>query len=89
MEDNNRSIVLSAPAVISDGNGGWQPCPNLLTPNEAVRYLRIDKLGLKNPLNTLKYYREKGLLKGTYIGNHLFYTKQELDKFIERMTKND
>lgn len=61
-----------------------QPCPELLTEREAVRYLRLDDD--KNPSRTLRYYRERGLLKGTIVGRHLLYRRIELDRFLELQT---
>jgi len=60
------------------------PCPELLTEEEAVRYLRLD--GERNARRTLKYYREKGLLRGTAVGRHLRYRRVELDRFLEHQT---
>ncbi|HOW74104.1 MAG TPA: helix-turn-helix domain-containing protein [Phycisphaerae bacterium] len=64
-----------------------QPCPELLTEKEAVRYLRLDDN--KNPSRTLKYYRERGLLRGTPVGRHLLYRRVELDRFLELQTVGD
>ena len=52
-------------AVLPDGNGGFTPCPEVLTEEEAIRYLRLDVGGPKNPVGTLRYYRFRGKLKGT------------------------
>jgi len=71
-------------SVLSDGIGGFTPCPEVRTEEEAIRYLRLD--GDRNPARTLKYYREKGLLKATNIGRHLLYRRVELDKFLELKT---
>jgi len=71
-------------SVLPDGNGGFTPCPELLTEDEAIRYLRLE--GDKNPLRTLKYYREKGLLRATTVGRHLLYRCIELDRFLELQT---
>ena len=61
--------------VLADGNGGFMPCPTLLTEEEAIRYLRLDTLGRKDPSKTLQYYRERGLIKATRISNVNFYTR--------------
>jgi len=60
------------------------PCPELLTEKEAARYFRLD--GDKNASRTLKYYREKGLLRATTVGRHLLYRRVELDRFLELQT---
>lgn len=71
-------------SVLPDGNGGSTPCPELLTVEETIRYLRIERD--RHPSRTLKYYREKGLLRATNVGRHLFYRRVELDRFLELQT---
>jgi hypothetical protein len=85
-DNNNSGIPLFAPAVLPDGRGGFTPCPDVLTGDEAVRYLRLDVDGPKNPLQTLRYYREKGKLKGTRMGKKVVYTREALNKFLQMMT---
>lgn len=79
--------ALITPAVLPDGNGGFTPCPTVLTEPEAIRYLRLDVVGHKSPADTLRYYREKKKLRGTRIGKRLFYTRKSLDEFLEEMTE--
>ena len=62
-----------------------QLCPKLLTAEEAVRYLRLDVEGPKNPVDTLRYYREKGLLTGVRVGRHMRYRRADLDAFLARL----
>lgn len=64
-----------------------EPCPELLTEQEVIRYLRLE--GDRKPGRTLKYYREKGLLRGTIVGRHLLYRRVELDRFLELQTVGD
>ena len=85
---NDKDIVFVVPAALPDGNGGFTPCPELLTEAEAIRYLRLDIDGPAKPENTLRYYREKKKLKGTRIGKKLFYTRKALDEFLEKMTRD-
>ncbi len=64
-----------------------EPCPELLTEDEAVRYLRLDTIaGLRNPKETLARYRANGMLKGTQVSKRVFYRRVELDRFLERLT---
>ena len=72
--------------MVSDGNGGFLPCPELLTETEAIRYLRLDPDGPSKPALTLRYYREKGLLRGTRVGRRIRYRREELDRLLERLT---
>ena len=78
--------MLSATAVLPDGNGGFTPCLTLLTEREAIRYVRLDTLGRKNAAKTLQYYRERGLIKATRVSNVNFYLRESLDEFLATMT---
>jgi hypothetical protein len=59
--------------------------PQLLTENEAIVFLRLETEN--NPTRTLKYYRDKGQLRGVKIGSNLLYPKQELFNFIKVATE--
>ena len=82
---NNNNIVLSTPLVLSDGNGGFTPCPDLLTEDEAIRFLRLDVNGPDNPGGTLKYYRDRGVLRGVRIGRNLRYPREELNLMVDKL----
>ena len=65
-------------------------CPELLTEEEAVRYLRLDTIqGLRNPGETLARYRATGMLRGTQVSKSVFYRRVELDRFLERLTNEN
>ena len=83
-QQNNN--FFTTPAILPDGNGGFVPCPELLTEGEAIRYLRLDIDGPAKPENTLRYYREQKKLKATKIGKKLLYSRKALDEFMEKMT---
>ena len=74
-------------AVLPMGLAGLKPCPELLTETEAISYLRLDLDGPENPSLTLRYYRERGLLRGTRVGRRLRYRRIELERFLERVTE--
>ncbi|MCP4250634.1 MAG: helix-turn-helix domain-containing protein [bacterium] len=73
--------------VLPDGKGGFTACPELLTEDEAIRYLRLDMGGPEKPELTLRYYREKGLLRGTKVGRRLRYRRVELDRLLQELTE--
>ena len=58
--------------------------PELLTEQETIVFLRLEQE--KNASRTLKYYRDKGQLKGVKIGTNFLYPKQELFNFIQVAT---
>jgi hypothetical protein len=72
-------------AVLPDGDNGFTPCPEILTEEEAIRYLRLDIRGPQNPKNTLQYYRDRGVLHGVRIGRQMRYPRRELDAMVERL----
>jgi len=61
----------------------------LLTEEEAIRYLRLDIDGPAKPSLTLRYYREKGLLRATRVGRRLRYRRVELDRLLECLTEEN
>ena len=73
--------------VLPSPNGQIQPCPELLTPDEVVRFLRLDVDGPADPMQTLRYYRERGLLRGVKVGRRMRYTRKELLRFIDRLSE--
>jgi hypothetical protein len=81
---DDKNVVFSTATVLPDGNGYFVPCPDVLLPVEAAKYLRLDLNG--NWLQTLRYYREKKKLKGTRIGKRVLYTRKALDEFLDKMT---
>jgi hypothetical protein len=74
-------------AIIPVGNGGFTPCPELLTEQEAISYLRLDMIDIEDPASTLRYYRKKGLLQGTQVGKCVRFRRIELEKLLDRLTE--
>ena len=74
-------MIQHTAAILPDGT----PCPTLLTEQEAIKYLRLDVNGPKNPAGTLKYYRDKGLLRAVRVGRNLRYPRIELDAMVEKL----
>ena len=66
-----------------------QPCPELLMEEEAIRYLRLDRIDIQDPAGTLRYYRRKGLLRATQVGKCIRYRRIELEKLLERLTETN
>ncbi len=87
---NNNAVKRSFPIAIQTAilpGDPPEPCPELLTPEESVRYLRLDVNGPTKPLLTLRYYREIGLLRGTSVGRRMFYRRVELERFLAKKTE--
>ncbi len=88
-KDEKTTNSFVTPAVLSDGNGGFTPCPELLTEDEDIRFLRLDGIGIEDPAGTLRYYRKKGLLKATQVGKCIRYRRVELENFIAKITEEN
>ncbi len=65
------------------------PVPELLTESEAIRFLRLDVDGPKNPAATLKHYRDLGYLRATRVGQYNRYLKTELIRFLNLLTERN
>ena len=65
------------------------PCPEVLTEEEAIRYLRVDETSVKDPSRTLRYYRDKGWLRATQVGRKVRYRRVELDQLLDRLTEEN
>ena len=94
--DRTAQIILSSPILPSgvrrDERGNVleivpaELCPELLTADEAIRYLRLDDTAIDDPERTLAYYRKKWRLRATQVGKRLRYRRVELDALLERLT---
>ena len=83
---NNKIVVHAAAILPSDPPA---PCPELLTEEETVIYLRLDTIDIDDPSATLRRYRERGLLRGTQVSKKIFYRHVELDHFLEKITEHN
>ena len=68
---------------------GGTPVPEVMLEDELVTFLRLTELGVKNPGNTLRYYRDRGKLKATRIGGFNVYTRASACEFLQEMTKKN
>ncbi len=65
------------------------PFPPIMTPTEAAQFLRLDQTD-HTPVSakrTLDYWRNRGDLKGTKYARHVWYLKDELEKFLRNKTE--
>ena len=74
---------------LPDGSGGVNPCPYVLTEQEAIRFIRLDLISVKNPDATLRRYRKDGLLQAVQISKAICYTRPELIKFVKKLMEQN
>lgn len=80
MKNDNAVFIQPNVHYMPDG----KMMPELLTEQEAILFLRLETEN--DSSRTLKYYRDKGRLRGVKIGTNFLYPKQELLNFIEVAT---
>jgi hypothetical protein len=80
-DDSKLTTVYVYPHYMPDGS----IMPELLTEEEAIKFLRLD--AESNPDRTLKFYRDKGQLRGVKIGRNFLYPQKEVLQFIEIATE--
>jgi hypothetical protein len=65
------------------------PVPEVMVESELIQFLRLDALGIKNPVGTLRHYREIGKLQATRIGGYNVYTRTSALEFLQKITKKN
>jgi len=86
---NNAQNGFMAAACLPDGKGGFGPCPDLLTEQEAIRFLRLDEIDIERPQDTLRRYRLRGLLKAVQVSKAILYERQELLDFVQKLKEEN
>ena len=80
--DNDSSLII--PSVLPDGNGGYLPCPTLLTEAELIQFLRIPEIGKAKDVRTtianLKRYHN---LPSIHISRQPLYPVDAIKKWIQ------
>ena len=54
----------------------------VLDTDEAIRYLRLDRTGIKHPRMSIHRYRRLGKIRGIQIGRQFLWDRDSLDSFI-------
>ena len=89
MDNRANRYAIASIAALPDGNGGSAPCPELLTEDELIRFLRIPQISSSkdhhNVIEHLKRYRDLPRIR---ICNKILYPTRAIRKWIERETTN-
>ncbi len=76
-------------AVLPDGNGGFMPCPELLTEEELVRYLRIPEVSsAKDYHNVIENLKRMHDLPRIHVCGKPLYPREALKQWIQERTTN-
>ena len=86
-EQTNNNYKFILPAILADGNGGFTPCPELMTEAELVQFLRIPEISnskdYHNVIEHLKKFRD---LPRIHICRRALYPKKAVLEWIEKET---
>jgi len=81
---------LVLPTVLPDGNGGFVPCPELLTEEELIHFLRIPQItSAKDYHNVVENLKRLRQLPRIHICNKTLYPKKAIEKWIEQETTTE
>lgn len=87
-EERTGGIVIT-PAVLPDGNGGFVPCPELLTEEELIVFLRIPQISnSKNYHNVIENLKRMHDLPRIHICGKPLYPREAINEWIKNKTTN-
>ena len=81
---------LVTPAVLPDGDGGFTLCPELLTEEELIRFLRIrESSNSNNHHNVVEHLKRTRNLPRIHVCNKALYPRKAVEQWIERETRRE
>lgn len=84
---NDTNSVVS-PTVLPDGDSKYTPCPDLMTEDELIRFLRIPKISkakdLRSVITNLKRFRD---LPCVHICRQPLYPREAVMEWLKGQTK--
>ena len=81
MTDQKYSFTVAS--VIPDGNGGFMPCPELLTEEELIRLLRVPEISkAKDHHSVIANLKRMHDLPRVYLCGKTLYPTREIMKWI-------
>ena len=86
---DTNNLISSAHAVLPDGSGGFVPCPELMTEQELIRFLRIpDITTAKNYHNVVENLKNMRSLPRLHLCNKVLYPLRAVQEWIKKETDN-
>jgi len=78
---------LMTPAVLPKDDGGSTPCPELMTEEELIVFLRIPKISNSDDYhNVIEHLKRVRNLPRLHICNKTLYPMKAIQKWIEKQT---
>ncbi len=86
-KDGKITDMLISSAVLPDGDGGFSPCPELLTEEELIAFLRIPKVSKsKDYHNVIENLKRVHDLPRIHICGKPLYPLDEIREWVKRKT---
>ena len=80
---DNDNLIPLAPAVLPDSNGGFTPCPELLTEADLIIFLRIPEISKANDYsNVIDNLKRMHDLPRLHLCGKTLYPTREIMKWI-------
>ena len=76
--------MSNKPKDETDRNVGSPSLPDLLTQEEAIKLLRLDQLGIKNPKETLRHLRRTRQLGYVKVAGKVLIPRGEIAAYLKR-----
>jgi len=84
---DTNNLIFSAPSVLPDGDGGFVPCPELMTEDELICFLRIPEIsGSQNYHNVIEHLKKVRRLPRIHICHKVLYPKKAVLEWVEKET---
>ncbi len=84
MNEERYNFIFSS---LPDGNGGFVPCPELMTEQELICFLRIPKVsGSQNYHNVVEHLKKVRGLPRIHICHKVLYPKKAVLEWVEKET---
>lgn len=81
---------LMTHAVLPDGNGGFRMCPELMTEEELIAFLRIPEVSdSDNYHNVVEHLKRARGLPRIHISNKALYPRRAIEQWIGRETAKE
>jgi hypothetical protein len=81
---------VMVPAVLPDGDGGFTPCPELLTEDELIRYLRIREVSNGgDPHNVVENLKRMHDLTCIHVCKKPLYPVEAVRRWIEEKVRQE
>lgn len=89
-QDNKAETRFMRPSILPDGNGGFAPCPELLTEEELIVFLRIQEISRSDDHhNVIEHLKRVRNLPRIHICNKTLYPRKAILNWIEQETTKE